>query len=118
MNPGDEGLGEVVKDLMTRVRCHHCGEHFQTPDIKVIGHDDNMWFLKVSCQACSKVSLTVVFVSELAQPQISEIAGVEEIKFRQYPVASGDDLLDMHSFLKDFDGDFTRIFSEDNGGVR
>ncbi|MFH0942330.1 MAG: hypothetical protein V1823_04855 [Chloroflexota bacterium] len=116
MNLGDEGLGEGVKDLMMQVACQHCGERFETPDIKVISHEENVWFLKASCQSCRKASLTVAFIGEVAQPRISGLARAEKRKFKHYPVASSDDLLDMHRFLKDFDGDFARLFGEKSGG--
>lgn len=116
MNLGDEGPGEVVRGLMTQVECRHCGGRFETPDIKVISHQKNVWFLKASCRRCQKASLTVAFIGEIVQPGASDLGKTEKKRFKHYPVTSGDDLLDMHRFLRGFDGDFAHLFGEKNGG--
>lgn len=117
MSPRDEGRqDDLVKDLMTRLKCHSCGEHFQTESIKVIAHQDNVWFLKASCRACGQSNLTVALVSEIDQPDpVSDLYPTEKEKFRHHQTLTNDDLLDTHCFLKDFDGDFARLFGDQAG---
>jgi len=63
------------------------------------------------------VSLTVAFIgsdTEVRKPRrTSDLNVAEKRKFKRHPALSGDDLLDMHRFLKDFDGDFGRLFDKD-----
>lgn len=107
----------MVKDLMTQVACSGCGERFQSQDIKIIAHADDVWFLKADCPGCHAVSLTVAFIDARAVPaRPSDLGAIEKRKFKRYPALTGDELLEMHHFLKDFGGDFGRIFGQESAG--
>jgi len=41
---------------------------------------------------------------------ITDLTEEEYDKFREIDAVSDNDLLDIHNFLKDFDGDFSHIF--------
>ena len=117
MNLRDEGLGAVVRDLISQVVCPQCGEHFQIADVEVIGHEDSVWFLKASCKTCHGVGLTVALISsEAIELGTSGLGKAPKREARQSSAVNSEDLLEMHHFLKDFDGDFARLFAENNGG--
>jgi hypothetical protein len=42
---------------------------------------------------------------------ITDLTEWEYAKFREMAVVGADDVLDLHSFLKDFNGDFSALFS-------
>ena len=44
---------------------------------------------------------------------VTDLTKVEMDKFRDMSMPEADDVLNMHSFLKDFDGDFSRLFSQE-----
>lgn len=49
-----------------------------------------------------------------AKPQIMyDVTYDEWLAFREQPPVNHDDVLDVHMFLRDFDGDFERLFRED-----
>lgn len=81
--------------------------------MKILGHRDDLWFLSVFCPACRSQGLVAAVIKEGRLPQvITDFSEKEQAKFREVEAVGGDDLLDIYNFLKDFDGDFARLFSE------
>jgi hypothetical protein len=110
---------EQVKELMTTVACAVCGVKYGQGTIEVLGHRDTLWFLKVSCAACSTCGLVAAMV-KAADPVESEPVA---------ETAPSDGDLDrprrpgritrahvarMRTFLESFDGDFQALFSPES----
>ena len=102
-----------IKKLMSTMKCGVCGEHYDINNIKVLGHRDDMWFLNVSCPACHSQALVAAVIKEGKPPEIiTDLTKAELVKFAQASIISADDILDLHGFLNDFDGDFAKLFSQ------
>jgi C4-type Zn-finger protein len=101
-----------IRKLMSTIKCSVCGEHYEANDIKVLGHRDNIWFLNVSCSACHSRALVAATIKE-GEPSeaVTELTEAELTKFVEASPIGADDILDLHAFLQDFDGDFVEIFS-------
>ncbi len=103
----------LIKRLMVSVKCSVCGQHYAVEDIKVIGHREDLWFLRAVCSACQTQCLVAAVVKqEKVTKVITDLTKAELDKFKSAGRLTSDDLLDMHSFLKDFDGDFSRLFGQ------
>jgi len=103
----------IVKRLMTSVRCSACGQYYQMDGIDVLGHEEELWFLRVSCPSCHTQYLVAAIIEEERAPEaITDLSQDELEKFRNMGRLTLDDVLDMHNFLKGFDGDFSRLFSQ------
>ncbi len=100
-----------IKKLMTSMKCSSCGEFYKVADIDVIGHRDDLWFLRVACSACQAQYLVAAVVKEEKRKAVTDLTGPERIRFRKITPVNADDVLDMHRFLKKFDGDFKKLFS-------
>ena len=106
----EEGL---IKKLMTKVKCDVCGRGYEVDNIDIVGHEENLWFIKVRCPFCHTQCLVAAVVKESKVPEVtSDLTEVELQRFRDKDGLSGDDRLDMHNFLKDFNGDFSWLFSQ------
>ena len=107
----DEGF---IKRLVATVRCGVCGEHYDGQNVKVLGHRDALWFLNVFCPACGSQGLLAAAIKEgeLLWP-ITDLSETEQARFRNLGPVSADELLDIHGFLKEFDGDVSRLFSKE-----
>lgn len=104
----------LIKKLMTSMKCGVCGQHYEVDNIEVLGHDENLWFLRVLCVACHTQYLAAAVIKEGRAPEvITDLTEAELDKFRNMSRPTADELLDMHNFLKEFDGDFTRFFSQE-----
>jgi len=103
-----------IKRLVATVKCGVCGEHYEGQNVKVLGHRDALWFLSVFCPACGGQGLLAAAIKEgeLLRP-ITDLSETEQAKFRNLGPVSADELLDIHEFLRDFDGDVSRLLSEE-----
>ena len=104
---------KLIKRLMTSIKCSSCGQHFEIYNIDVLGHSDELWFMRALCSSCHTHCLVAAIVKEDKITEVvTDLTGAELEKFTGVYVA-GDDVLDMHGFLKDFDGDFSRLFGRE-----
>lgn len=102
-----------IKRLVVSMKCGVCGERYEGRNVRVLGHRDDLWFLSVSCPACRSQGLVAAVVKEEELPvSITDLSKAEQAKFSGLAPVSDDELLEIHGFLKDFDGDFSRLFSE------
>ena len=102
---------KTLKRLMASIKCGSCGQCYEPHNIEVVGHNEDMWFLKALCSSCHIQCLVVAVIKEEKVPEfITDLTKVELDKFSCLEGVEVDDLLNMHNFLKEFDGDFSRIF--------
>jgi DNA-directed RNA polymerase subunit RPC12/RpoP len=102
-----------IKKLLSSVKCSSCGKQFGTNDINVIKHQDDTWFLNIYCPSCGKQSLVVAVIKKDKSAEIvSNTSSPEPAEHTRDSTVSVDDMLDIHNFLKNFDGDFEDLFSK------
>ena len=103
---------KLIKRFMTSIKCSVCGQRYEVDNVKVLGHQEDLWFLSVSCSACQTQCLVAAVIKESKTPKIiTDLTEAELDKFKQIDKLTADEVLDMHSFLKGFDGDFSQLFS-------
>ncbi len=104
----------LIKRLIASIKCGSCGQNYQEDNIEVIEHDDELWFLRVFCSSCHVRSLVAAIIRENARPEVITDLTEEEVeKFKSMDGVGDEDLLKMHSFLKDFDGNFPSLFRQE-----
>jgi hypothetical protein len=96
---------ESVKKVIASLKCSTCGQSYREAGIDVIEHKEEVWFLKVLCPACHAGSLVAAIIREEAPPPVNDLTRAELERFRDAGAIGEDDLLEMHAFLKGFDGD-------------
>lgn len=97
---------EFVRSKLTDVHCAHCGKACSQSNISLVGHNGSFWIFSVFCESCRKYGFLSAIVKETGKPV--ELTG-EEVEKLCIPVGSND-VLDMYTFLKDFEGDFSQLF--------
>ncbi len=104
---------KLIKRFMTSIKCSVCGQRYEVDNVKVLGHQEDLWFLSVFCSACQTQCLVAAAVKEGRIPKvITDLTEAELERFKKMDNLTADELLDMHSFLEDFDGDFLQLFSQ------
>jgi hypothetical protein len=104
----------LIRRLVSTVKCSVCGEHYEGSNVKVLGHDDDVWFVSAYCPTCGSHSLVAAVIKEGILPDfVAELADEEFDQFSEAEEVTVDDLLDIHSFLKEFDGDFSALLSKE-----
>lgn len=111
---------EIVKRLMTAAKCTACGAHYEIDKIRVLGHQNELWFVTVTCSQCHTHGLVAAVVkngkdgkasiTRIPTPKQEEGLDPAPRDLRASPAVTEDDVLGMHQFLKEFDGDFAHLF--------
>ena len=110
--PQDENdKHRLVLKLITRLRCPECGRLYDPEDFALTHRWQDVWVLSTRCRHCDELCHVVVFMRMDAEGEPSvdltpEEAGVVE----GWPQITGDDVLDVHMVLREFDGDFKALF--------
>ncbi len=119
METPDLQIKRIVLDRMER--CSVCHHSFVPDDIHVISRKSDMWMMVVECSECQGRNFVAAVLNDgdpgeaqLALRRLSESGVKDDTGGLQpspaLPKVSTDDVLDMHEFLADFDGDFQRLF--------
>ena len=109
----DESYGKrvLVKHLIASIPCAVCQHCYEPDDVRIVEHHGEMWIMAVTCDHCGTQGLVFAMIQEEAKPEIvNELTSQEWARFREMPQIDTDDLLDVHEFLRDFDGDFAGLF--------
>ena len=102
---------KFIKQLLSKMKCGVCGRSCEPANISVLGHREDLWFLAVYCPSCSSRGFVSAVIKEgEIREAVTDLTEAEKNNFST-PVGS-DDLIDTHTFLKDFKGDFSSLFSE------
>ena len=102
----------LIKRLITSIKCSVCGGQYDEEDVRVLGRYTDLWFLSVCCPTCKTQGLVAAVLNEEETPeQVTDLTEGEYEKFREMAAVGADDVLDLRNFLKGFDGDFSRLFS-------
>lgn len=107
-------MREVFLNLLfSLIKCDVCGQSYGLADIEIIGHQESLWFVNASCGFCQNRGLIVLVIKESDATGIAaDLVRPEGDKFAQSRVVGIDDVLDMHNFLREFNGDFAGILAE------
>jgi len=111
-------------------RCVVCHREYEVTDITSIQRKPGVWTLMVECEQChSRNYIAAVTADGTAEDAMIEVQSLTSQALREASLrtlGAGDidtetdreqgepvsaaDVVDMHEFLKDFDGDFERLF--------
>ena len=124
-------IKQIVLNRMER--CTVCHHEFATDDIHVISRKPDIWTMLVECTDCHSRNFVAAVLNDgdpkeaqLALRRLSEQA-IKEIKEVKQPVkpeivseapetgerVTAGDVVDIHQFLSEFDGDFKALFKKD-----
>jgi hypothetical protein len=104
---------ELVKHLIASIPCAVCQHYYEPDDVRIVEHHGEMWIMAVKCDHCGTRGLVFAMIQEGERPEIvNELTSQEWARFREMPQIDADDLLDVHEFLRDFDGDFVNLFED------
>ena len=107
---------ELVKHLIASIPCAVCQHHYEPDDVRIVEHHGEMWIMAVKCAHCGTQGLVFAMIQEGEKPEIvNELTSQEWARFREMPQIDADDLLDVHEFLTDFDGDFVSLLEGISG---
>jgi len=97
-------LQKLVTKIKKTIPCRECNENFKEKDLNLLGFLMNETYFHAHCAHCGNTTY---------------ITGMLTINDRTHQgldtpshVIENNDVLDMHNFLKKFDGDFISLFKK------
>lgn len=121
---GDEAQQRIKRLIHAAVtRCGACRRRYTLDDFAIIGHREHLWIVTVICEGCRNQGFITAIVEghdgageRPALPpgpdrrgRLSEFTPGDQARFAVARPVGLDDLLDLHDFLDDFDGDFAAL---------
>ncbi|RPI47327.1 MAG: hypothetical protein EHM56_14815 [Chloroflexi bacterium] len=108
----DNEKRRLVFKLVSQLHCLDCGRAYDRDDFSLAHRWEEVWVLTSQCHHCQGRSHIVIFMHVDAAPGPGcDLTPDEAKSIEQLPVISADDVLDMHLFLSEFDGDFEELFA-------
>jgi len=107
---------ERIKRLMNTVRCGHCGQPYQSHNVRVLGHTNGLWYVNAYCVSCQSQFVIAATLTGEKVSLTSDLTEIENIRFANQVTPTADDILDMHGFLKQFNGNFGSLFGREKVG--
>jgi hypothetical protein len=101
----------LVKDLVGTFRCPVCRHSFQDDHVRVAARYEQLWIVSVRCRACRKQQVFWIALKESETLASDEIEEMDLEYFADGAPVCADDVLDMHEFLREFNGDFVGLFA-------
>jgi len=106
----DEMTGQVVRQLISVLKCTSCGCSYRETDVNILSRKDNAWLVNVQCSFCGSLNLVAAVVERLGhEPAATDLTPDECARFANAPAINANDVLNIHYFLEEFDGDFKRL---------
>jgi hypothetical protein len=104
---------EFIRDRARFYNCPVCGRSLKGCDVQVLSHEEERFHLQVTCVQCQ---VTFIVVLAIAGGAVEEIESVETEAFEE-PVAvrepiSVDEILDLHLYLKNFQGTLGELIQQ------
>lgn len=104
---------KYIRKIMSNLKCGICGHHYKSANINILGYQSDVWFLNVSCQSCNSMALiAATFKKEKQSPFVTDLTKAEMSKLHDTEAITSDDIIDIYSYLQEFDGDFTKLFGK------
>ena len=121
MDTSEKQIKRIVLDRMER--CSVCHRGFEPDDVHVLSRKSDMWMLMVSCGECQARNFVAAVIGDgdaeeaqlalrrLGEEHVRARVNIEpEVEGKAGEPISIDDVLEIHEFLKSFDGDFQALF--------
>ena len=122
MDTSEKQIKRIVLDRMER--CSVCHRGFEPDDVHVLSRKSDMWMLMVSCSECHARNFVAAVIGDgdaeeaqlalrrLGEEHIEPQAELDDEDVPDGEPVSVDDVLEIHSFLNGFDGDFQALFRQ------
>ncbi len=105
---------KFIKKLLANMKCGVCGHRYESTNVNILGHRDDLWFVSVFCPSCKSQGLVAAIIKGDKLPEvITELTEAELDRFSAAPSIGSDDVLEMHTFLEGFGGDFSSLFPKE-----
>ena len=116
-----EHLRTIIKNIKQQMTCSHCQANFINEDIQVVSVNNNKAIMVIRCNECGgpvmiTASLTSGKISNTSKEDMIEVLPqLEDIPecTAEHGEILVDDVVDIHEYLKNFEGSFSEVFEKE-----
>jgi hypothetical protein len=107
------GIIEFIRDRARFYNCPVCGRSLKGCDVQVLSHEEERFHLQVTCAQCQVTFIVVLAIAggaveeidkAIPEPDAEPVAAAEPITI--------DEILDLHVYLKNFQGTLTELIQQ------
>lgn len=83
--------------------CPLCEAHYHPREAQLVGEAQNSHLLHITCQKCQHAIIALILVSAGGVSSVglvTDLSYEDTMKFREAPVVSADDVLEVHESLR------------------
>ena len=104
---------EFIRDRARFYNCPVCGRSLKGCDVQVLSHEDERFHVQVTCAQCQVTFIVVLAIAGAAVDETDKLEAeeVEEPVAQAEPI-SVDEILDLHLYLKSFQGTLTELIHQ------
>lgn len=107
------GIIEFIRDRARFYNCPVCGRSLKGCDVQVLSHEEERFHLQVTCAQCQVTFIVVLAIAGGAVEEIEKATPEPDLE----PVAAAepitiDEILDLHVYLKNFQGTLTELIQQ------
>lgn len=96
-----------VQHIKKNIHCRECGAYYDDENIRIIGTVLDEGYFQANCPECKHNTIINVVFGPKNNRNHRPIKVIPEHK-----IITQNDILDMQNFLKNFDGDFIKLFNK------
>jgi hypothetical protein len=102
-----------IKRLIANIECANCGTRYELGNIYIIGRREDLWISAVVCTQCGTQGLIFAMVKDDQVTTVPvDVSHEETLRFKEMAPLGIDDVIDMHRFLSEYDGDFLSLLPQ------
>ncbi|MHB8589037.1 MAG: hypothetical protein ACYDA0_09320 [Candidatus Dormibacteraceae bacterium] len=107
------GIIEFIRDRARFYNCPVCGRSLKGCDVQVLSHEEERFHLQVTCAQCQVTFIVVLAIAGGAVEEIEKVVADPELE----PVMAAepitvDEIIDVHLYLKNFQGTLTQLIQQ------
>lgn len=109
MNYSD--LKEIIKHLKRIVPCNSCKKKFGDEELQVVSTFNNEGLFHLNCKSCSNQLLVHAAIVSKTDTKTNFNVQMQRTDGNIGSTISTNEILDIHNFLNQFNGDFKQLFT-------
>jgi hypothetical protein len=107
------GIIEFIRDRARFYNCPVCGRSLKGCDVQVLSHEEERFHLQVTCAQCQVTFIVVLAIAGGAVEEIEKVAAEAEVEpaVAAEPITV-DEIIDLHLYLKSFQGTLKQLIQQ------
>ncbi len=104
---------EFIRDRARFYNCPVCGRSLKGCDIQVLSHEEERFHIQVTCVQCQVTFIVVIAIAGGAVEEIEPVESrtEEDLAPAREPI-SVDEILDLHLYMKNFQGTLKELIHQ------